>query len=147
MISCDSDNLDKFELYIKDMIQFFKINNRCKYMAVVIDNYLFIVSCCINSLNNEQQLIRDCYANLKISNVEEAYATFIIYDKNENILNIKIIHLTKSDYQYLNDSEIGIIATHLKSKRKNLELPKRKVGRNEPCPCGSGKKYKKCCGK
>jgi preprotein translocase subunit SecA len=23
----------------------------------------------------------------------------------------------------------------------------RKVGRNEPCPCGSGKKYKKCCGK
>ncbi len=25
--------------------------------------------------------------------------------------------------------------------------PKRKVGRNDPCPCGSGKKYKKCCGK
>ncbi len=22
----------------------------------------------------------------------------------------------------------------------------RRVGRNEPCPCGSGKKYKKCCG-
>lgn len=25
------------------------------------------------------------------------------------------------------------------------EMPK--VGRNDPCPCGSGKKYKKCCGK
>ncbi len=24
---------------------------------------------------------------------------------------------------------------------------RKKVGRNEPCPCGSGKKYKKCCGK
>ncbi|MBF0254661.1 MAG: SEC-C domain-containing protein, partial [Candidatus Omnitrophica bacterium] len=24
--------------------------------------------------------------------------------------------------------------------------PRNKVGRNEPCPCGSGKKYKKCCG-
>ena len=23
----------------------------------------------------------------------------------------------------------------------------KKVGRNEPCPCGSGKKYKNCCGK
>jgi uncharacterized protein YchJ len=23
---------------------------------------------------------------------------------------------------------------------------KAKTGRNEPCPCGSGKKYKKCCG-
>ena len=22
-----------------------------------------------------------------------------------------------------------------------------KPGRNDPCPCGSGKKYKKCCGK
>ena len=23
---------------------------------------------------------------------------------------------------------------------------KDKIGRNDPCPCGSGKKYKKCCG-
>ena len=23
----------------------------------------------------------------------------------------------------------------------------KKVGRNDPCPCGSGKKYKRCCGK
>lgn len=23
----------------------------------------------------------------------------------------------------------------------------KKLGRNEPCPCGSGKKYKRCCGK
>ena len=22
-----------------------------------------------------------------------------------------------------------------------------RIGRNDPCPCGSGKKYKKCCGK
>ena len=22
----------------------------------------------------------------------------------------------------------------------------KKIGRNDPCPCGSGKKYKKCCG-
>jgi hypothetical protein len=27
-----------------------------------------------------------------------------------------------------------------------LVLPSGKVGRNDPCPCGSGKKYKKCCG-
>jgi uncharacterized protein YecA (UPF0149 family) len=24
---------------------------------------------------------------------------------------------------------------------------RQKVGRNDPCPCGSGKKYKKCCGR
>jgi preprotein translocase subunit SecA len=26
-------------------------------------------------------------------------------------------------------------------------VSEKKVGRNEPCPCGSGKKYKKCCGR
>jgi SWIM/SEC-C metal-binding protein len=25
-------------------------------------------------------------------------------------------------------------------------VAEKKIGRNEPCPCGSGKKYKKCCG-
>jgi preprotein translocase subunit SecA len=24
--------------------------------------------------------------------------------------------------------------------------PRPKIGRNDPCPCGSGKKYKNCCG-
>jgi len=27
------------------------------------------------------------------------------------------------------------------------KIAEKKVGRNESCPCGSGKKYKKCCGK
>ena len=26
-------------------------------------------------------------------------------------------------------------------------VKKEKIGRNDPCPCGSGKKYKKCCGR
>ena len=25
-------------------------------------------------------------------------------------------------------------------------VAEKKIGRNDPCPCGSGKKYKKCCG-
>ncbi len=33
------------------------------------------------------------------------------------------------------------------TKVKQIRLEKPKVGRNDPCPCGSGKKYKKCCGK
>jgi len=27
------------------------------------------------------------------------------------------------------------------------QIAEKKVGRNDPCPCGSGIKYKKCCGK
>ena len=33
-----------------------------------------------------------------------------------------------------------------KNKKKFEEIAKKKVGRNEPCTCGSGKKYKHCCG-
>ena len=29
----------------------------------------------------------------------------------------------------------------------NADGTRKKVGRNDPCPCGSGKKYKKCCGR
>lgn len=30
--------------------------------------------------------------------------------------------------------------------KKPVKRSEKKVGRNDPCPCGSGKKYKKCCG-
>ncbi|MDM8539463.1 preprotein translocase subunit SecA [Desulfococcaceae bacterium HSG9] len=33
------------------------------------------------------------------------------------------------------------------ARSKPVKRAKKKVGRNAPCPCGSGKKYKKCCGK
>jgi preprotein translocase subunit SecA len=32
-------------------------------------------------------------------------------------------------------------------KKKPVRRKEKKIGRNAPCPCGSGKKYKKCCGK
>lgn len=31
--------------------------------------------------------------------------------------------------------------------RKGRTVKKEKIGRNDPCPCGSGRKYKQCCGK
>lgn len=39
---------------------------------------------------------------------------------------------------------ISIIKDFKNSKTVHVE---KKPGRNDPCPCGSGKKYKKCCGK
>ena len=41
-----------------------------------------------------------------------------------------------------------VIASHGEGEiqKKPVTRSKEKVGRNDPCPCGSGKKYKKCCG-
>lgn len=33
------------------------------------------------------------------------------------------------------------------SRKKRLRAGGKKIGRNDPCPCGSGKKYKHCCGR
>jgi len=33
------------------------------------------------------------------------------------------------------------------SVKKKAAVAGKKVGRNDPCPCGSGKKYKHCCGR
>ena len=33
------------------------------------------------------------------------------------------------------------------AKKANTVVKGKKIGRNDPCPCGSGKKYKKCCGR
>jgi len=41
-----------------------------------------------------------------------------------------------------NIKDLEILLNPLKTS-----IAEKKVGRNEPCPCGSGKKYKKCCGK
>jgi len=61
------------------------------------------------------------------------------------------MHEAKADWLYNLKEWDGIL-----SEEKRKELTKKfrlskmavsnKVGRNDPCPCGSGKKYKKCCG-
>jgi tetratricopeptide (TPR) repeat protein len=43
-------------------------------------------------------------------------------------------------------SELSNVAAMVRGKSSPVSVAKNKVGRNEPCPCGSGKKFKKCCG-
>lgn len=44
-------------------------------------------------------------------------------------------------------AEQAQVEYHSESGQAEDETSQRKIGRNEPCPCGSGKKYKHCCGK
>lgn len=49
------------------------------------------------------------------------------------------------------ESDNEFANTYRALEQNNFNVPyvrvDRKIGRNEPCPCGSGKKYKRCCGK
>jgi uncharacterized protein len=41
---------------------------------------------------------------------------------------------------------MGIAAFWSRPASRRIPVRSEKIGRNEPCPCGSGRKYKKCCG-
>nr|WP_244392526.1 SEC-C metal-binding domain-containing protein [Denitrovibrio acetiphilus] len=47
----------------------------------------------------------------------------------------------------MNDAANTIRLSKTPKPASEPAVKKEKVGRNEPCPCGSGKKYKKCCGR
>lgn len=74
-----------------------------------------------------------------------------IYDEDDN--GEVLLHLTDKELTQL-ESELPHVLLDIyyywrsiKNKPKTIRNTTAKTGRNDPCPCGSGKKYKTCCGK
>ena len=51
------------------------------------------------------------------------------------LINVKVIDTPEQNNNFSQEQN-----------KKFNELSTKKIGRNEPCPCNSGKKYKHCCG-
>ena len=68
--------------------------------------------------------------------------------KKEGITRTESAQITNAS---LEDTAINLVDGNLSEKEggmnKTVVNQGPKVGRNDPCPCGSGKKYKNCCGK
>ena len=71
-----------------------------------------------------------------------------IQKKEENVKRTETAEITGAG---LEDTAINLVDGTVKPKEgglnKTVVNTEPKVGRNDPCPCGSGKKYKQCCGK
>jgi preprotein translocase subunit SecA len=67
-----------------------------------------------------------------IKNIKEDTVKFIY--------NINIANLPKRE-----KVAEPVVTNHEEGVKKPV-VREDKIGRNDPCPCGSGKKYKKCCG-
>ncbi len=53
---------------------------------------------------------------------------------------LEVLEGRRQSMEEIQDAEeVPIVSTYRRTEEK--------IGRNDPCPCGSGKKYKKCCGK
>lgn len=83
--------------------------------------------------------------NLSIDDIVEDTKTRVSFSskENENIFKalVKQISLTLPLWTLKGHTYSEVFGNT--QQPRNVE----KIGRNEPCPCGSGKKYKKCCGK
>ncbi len=78
----------------------------------------------------------------KLKNTQDVFDTIIfsaVYELNDNLHTL----IEKSYFQKKNNTVYYCedISHHLESYSRTQS----KLGRNEPCSCGSGKKYKKCC--
>eukprot|EP01130_Rhizamoeba_saxonica_P015848 TRINITY_DN7184_c0_g1_i1.p1 TRINITY_DN7184_c0_g1~~TRINITY_DN7184_c0_g1_i1.p1 ORF type:complete len:143 (-),score=11.84 TRINITY_DN7184_c0_g1_i1:67-450(-) len=71
---------------------------------------------------------------------QSAYSVF-----NEGVRNIAGGGLTPS-VNMMSAGSRNVEYVGLTNEEKEYNTFGRKVGRNEKCPCSSGKKYKKCCG-
>ena len=87
------------------------------------------------------------------SNPLQVYALegFQMFDNMMASINAEIstFLLNAEVRQNLEREEVKNIQTNDgdKASKKQPKKSEKKIGRNDPCPCGSGKKYKQCCGK
>ncbi len=103
---------------------------------------------CISSIYGEDNideniLINNTYANMYLSKSNKVLSVFLYYNSNSNIEKMDF-KLLSSDDKEAKETEIMNMVEYLRIKR-SIKLENKKIGRNELCPCGSGKKYKKCC--
>jgi len=91
--------------------------------------------------------------NQMLENVEDRVSDIIFKvhleagAKTRNVWNVSSTkHDEVGQFAMAEQQRAAAQAPQGERKVKQIKLKQPKVGRNDPCPCGSGKKYKKCCG-
>ena len=72
-------------------------------------------------------------------------AIFTIRYTDEGAKKVNMLNLLGKNNAM--SGETNQVSQSTEPEKKEPIRVEKTVGRNEPCPCGSGKKYKQCCGK
>lgn len=120
--------------YYEDLYKYFMktINNKS-----IVDELMIEINtyCVMNSLNIELLISRLDTLGITYNGLGEAKEMLDLCMKfSNNTPRWENRGWTQSD-----------LVKHQKNQNDNFVS--KKIGRNDPCPCGSGKKYKKCCGR
>ncbi len=83
-------------------------------------------------------LFMDMIIRIREETVEKVFWVQIESEEDIEELEVEQVERGRKMFQSITDNDVRDAEPARASKQ---------AGRNEPCPCGSGKKYKKCCGK
>lgn len=130
-----------YEYILNDKVQ--KIEGSIKELSEKFDMPVEYIVGFIDGLNDTQN------PHIDVENLEETSNVCINIDFE--VLYKKMVEY-KADHLYnlpqwksiFTEEQLKVLYRNQKNSRTIVKGEK--VGRNEPCPCGSGKKYKHCCG-
>ncbi len=125
--------VNKFAKYLKS---FYDIENK------EVDEVLNIIDFMIKNNAEIGDIITELQDSFEIVSLEQLkFMTSLLIDINNNTRLWTLKGYTPDEIVKLNESmqEDSSNIINIKTRKK--------IGRNDPCPCGSGKKYKKCCGR
>ena len=87
-------------------------------------------------MNDAQKMAYETISETEIEPVLE-----LLQGGNPDVI-AKKAGITKEQLFRMRDD---LLAQAEEKKAEGVDVPLEEIGRNEPCPCGSGKKYKRCC--
>jgi len=94
-------------------------------------------------------LFQTLVSNINMAVTKKVFTTYIIApEKIQDFLEMaKQRHESSSAFDVPQQKEPNVTTNAPEKQKLQPRSVGEKIGRNDPCPCGSGKKYKKCCGK
>jgi len=89
-------------------------------------------------------------ANLAQNDRKECWSITIVMDEQDNILEVQYRLYAQKDITESKRAELKAFGKEIVERRTEqflVQNNKKKIYPNDPCICGSGKKYKRCCGR
>lgn len=136
------------------------IDHRTEYVEDVMSAILFIIKGEGSSPEEAIDFLKKVRSKVDLSEKQFREFSTLYLDLHNNTRNPYNNGFTPTElfqrtgdhtdsYYLIEPTFINVLSNNiLESGRVPVQpIKSKKVGRNDPCPCGSGKKYKKCCGR
>lgn len=151
LLDMSGENRWSFSTGIEEAIRRQKVKERLIPFSFLGETKI-TVFCCIEGIALPPDEWKRDYvlAFLLRSNDKERLSLSLFLDVDAKLTKLAYDFLSATDIPSNRMQEIKALSAKQANDYVKAYLNKtgkKKIGRNEVCPCGSGKKYKKCCGK